>query len=619
MSLDESEQNADTEAAVVTSEPASIAPETDDIADSIEANAVSDAKTEAAGVEVEPAPSSSDTAEAATPEEPEKNTDTAASENEPPEDASDNNAEAAVAQSEPEAIAPEAEDTADAEEADTGTDTETEAAVVEDRATPAANSDQAVEPARADSPAVPSPDQERIAAETEAADNDDENKAAQSAKADEADEPAHAGLKVVPSPELGQASQENEAPAGNSPGLNPPVVSSIDRTPAPESEAVPVIEPLQTPPPAVALKAEDETLNKMIGQMIAVSFAGTEPDDEGVKRVLAQITNGQIGAVLFTKRNIRSVEQLKRLIGTFRGAKAQRLPLLMISHEGGVGQPLSGEKGFSTYPSAGELGQTNDPLNAFIVYQNMAEELKSFGFNVNLGPVLNLEAGQGQATLNGQRSYGSSPKHVTAFAKAFRLAHEQQAIIAAPKYFPGRKSGGGEAESTEDTATTRSDSSVWDATAIEPYRELLADAGHGMVMVGHLMDTEISDNGRMPASLSVKTVQAKLRGEIGFQGVAMAYDLDAPKVAHRFPLDQRVLLSIAAGNDMLMMGGNAVPNSNISYRVVSIVKDALENGMLTRERIKASYDRIIALKRRLAESAKTVASAQRQETKTKDF
>ncbi len=95
--------------------------------------------------------SHSETAETVSPGEPEEDTDTAASVNEPLSDASENDAEAAVVTSEPKPIVPEAGDIADFAEADTAIDTETEAADVEGEA--ASSSSETADAVSPDEPA----------------------------------------------------------------------------------------------------------------------------------------------------------------------------------------------------------------------------------------------------------------------------------------------------------------------------------------------------------------------------------------------------------------------------------------------------------------------------------
>ena len=201
---------------------------------------------------------------------------------------------------------------------------------------------------------------------------------------------------------------------------------------APIPQVVPVAANLAQ---AVPANEPDERLGKIIGQMIIIGFQGVAPDESWPRQVAAQIESGRIGGVVFMNHNIQAPRQLAKLTGAFRRTKAQVVPFIVIDQEGGAAQPFPADKGFQHYRSAAEIGMSNDPLNAYNLYQRMAIELSVNGFNVNLGPVVDLDQG-GAAAVNEDR-YGSQPKHVAAFAKAFRLAHHTEGVLTVLKHFPG--------------------------------------------------------------------------------------------------------------------------------------------------------------------------------------
>jgi beta-N-acetylhexosaminidase len=350
--------------------------------------------------------------------------------------------------------------------------------------------------------------------------------------------------------------------------------------------------PAPTPPAA----PHDEGLGKLIGQMIVTGFDGTTPEDGGVKRLIALLESGKAGGALITSRNVRSPEQLRALIDVLKKANAGVAPFLMVAHEGGDGQSLSAMHGFSMYPSAAELGRSNDPLNAFSVYFHMAGELASYGFNVNLGPVVDLEPkGGGAGAEAAARSFGPEPKHVAAFGKAFRLAHRQKGIATVLKYFPRQ-------------AGSEADGSV--GAALETYRQLIESDNADMVMTSHLIDPAFSDAAGRPASLSVKAIRKRLREDLGFKGVVMSADIGDPAVAALLPLSERVAGAIGAGTDILLIGERASPQDGAVEAIAAIVREAVASGRLSRDQLAASHGRIMSMKQSLGASAKSIASAE---------
>ena len=349
--------------------------------------------------------------------------------------------------------------------------------------------------------------------------------------------------------------------------------------------------------------AEDK-LGKMVGQMIVLGFDGAAPDEEWPKRIIAQIEAGRIGGVLFADRNIRSPGQLKALTGAFRAAKAALPPFLAVAQEGGAVHCLPADRGFRAYPSAGQLGRQNDPLNAYGVYQAMAAELASLGFNVNLGPVLDLDSENAPGAAD--RDYGSQPKHVAAFAKAFRLAHSEEGILTVLKHFPGRVAAAQAADNAADKA-----GSGWNGSALEPYRQLTANGNTDMVMVGHAAHPDFSDEPGLAASLSANAVQRILRNDVGYHGVIISDDLEAIDAAQHSPIESLAVRAFIAGNDIVLIGNRLAPATDLPARIVASVKEAIASGALSEERIEASYQRIVVLKQRLSPSGKAIASAVR--------
>ena len=378
-----------------------------------------------------------------------------------------------------------------------------------------------------------------------------------------------------------------------------PTVPVTPRQPAPL--ALNLIQTPPAPPP-------DDGLGKLIGQMLIVGFQGAAPDESWPRRVTAQIESGKIGGVLVMSHNILAPDQLSKLTAAFRRTKAQIAPFIAVDQGGGLVQRLPAERGFQRYASAAELGMSNDPLNAFNLYQRMAMELIVHGFNVNLGPVVDLEqSGANGAAPVHERRYGSQPKHVAAFAKAFRMAHHGEGLLTVLKHFPGPagakdEAGGGTGAEPR-----------WDAAALEPYRQLVAGGNADMVMVGHLTHPEFSDEPGLPASLSAKTIQTRLREDIGFKGVVISDDLEARAIATRFPLEVSVVRAIKAGNDLLLIGNQDKPSLDLPDRVADIIRQAVSTGALTRERLQASYDRIVAAKQSLSKAAREIASAKQTE------
>lgn len=372
-----------------------------------------------------------------------------------------------------------------------------------------------------------------------------------------------------------------------------------------------VAQPAATPSPATpdrapAAAAPDPELNRMIGQMIMVGFPGMTPTDEGVRRVAEQLEAGKAGGVILMSRNIETPRQLKQLTRALtRAGQGKSTPFIAVDQEGGFVQRLSRVKGFKTHPSAERLGARNNPQAAYSAYRNLALELREYGFNLNLGPVVDLNLNPENPVIGRlRRAYSADPDQVTAYAKAFVHAHNETGILTAAKHFPGH---GSSATDSHDVLVDVSKS--WQERELRPYRKLIEDQAIDMIMIGHLYHPAFSDSPDTPASLSPRAIESVLRDSLNFDGVVITDDLDMRGVRQNAGFEARIVGAIAAGNDILLITNTDGYQPDLPDRVAKVIRAAIADGRLSQDRIRRSYERIIALKEELAQLQRTATSA----------
>ncbi len=381
----------------------------------------------------------------------------------------------------------------------------------------------------------------------------------------------------------------------NTAGKGDPIhTPSASRAGAPESAV--------TPRKAAAGDASsappDDELTRMIGQMILAGFDGKTAADADVAEMQKLIASGRVGGFVLTKRNIASPEQVKALVAALRGVRSEHLVLAAVAQNGGEASPLAASLGFARYPSPGELGLSGDPLQAHTIYAGMASDLHALGFNVNIGPVADLAPGTGAA----DGTFGADPRHVTAFAKAFAIAHRDAGMFTVMKHFPG----GADMRALDHGRIEE---------ALAPYRDLARERFSDMVLVGHARHAEISLPLERPAALSPKAVQELLRSRLGYEGVTIAADVDAPQLDAVATFEDRVVMAVEAGNDMVLIGAPAPGSAAQSVlSAIHAIRTAVATGRLSQARIRTSFDRVRAMKRRLEKMQSTARAASAQRT-----
>ena len=331
----------------------------------------------------------------------------------------------------------------------------------------------------------------------------------------------------------------------------------------------------EPPPPA------DPHLDAMIGQMIMVGFLGDNERDTGVKAVRDQLANGTIGGVVLYPENIGSPKELRDLTAFLRNAKSSMVPFIAVDQEGGTVQRLTRRNGHHYFPSAYSVGRNPSYAvgdSAEKLYAAMAEELAYAGFNLNFGPVVDLNLNPNNPVIGQRdRSFSADPNTVTALARAFILAHRAADIVTVAKHFPGHGS------SHVDSHKGLPDiSQSWREIELEPYQALAKDGLLDAVMIGHLYHPTFSDGAKLPASLSGRAVRALRAKPIGFNGVVVSDDLEMGAVREAYSLEERVIKAVNAGTDLLVFSNVQSQDIELGPKIHAIIADAVRDGRISR-------------------------------------
>jgi beta-N-acetylhexosaminidase len=189
---------------------------------------------------------------------------------------------------------------------------------------------------------------------------------------------------------------------------------------------------------------------------------------------------------------------------------------------------------------------------------------------------------------------------VVEYAEAFVEAHRKAGVLTALKHFPGH--GSSTADSHEGFVDI---TDTWTTAELEPYRRLLSDREVDLVMVGHLINRDYSDQ---PASLAPEWIDGVLRKDLGFDGVVISDDLEMGAIREHYDLTETVTRAVRAGTDVLLFSNTAKPRASLTGEIRAILVAEAEKDPAFRARIEQSYARIVRLKRSIgAEGAIPVA------------
>jgi beta-N-acetylhexosaminidase len=392
------------------------------------------------------------------------------------------------------------------------------------------------------------------------------------------------GLMIGPTQFLGVqgwASVLGNSVSQNNPNLLKNIQTQITHPLKPGATATVKVQ--MTPDQYIDLIVNRMTLDQKLGQMMIVQFVGPTYS----LPISTMLSQYNVGAVLvFTANgNVVDKDQLKSLIKQMKDGSATIPLAVAIDQEGGPVDRLVNLDG--PRPAAATIGATNDPAQARQAGIQDAKDLASYGFNLNLAPVVDV-TNVYNAQMDG-RTFGDTPQQVTKMAGAYLQGLQKSGkVVGTLKHFPGL----GDVSTDPHLAIPEVTRSLSDLEKIDwaPYRALIKSGNVHAIMVTHELVDALDTT--EPSSLSPKVIQGILRKDLGFQGVVMTDSLTMDALTAYATMAQAAVLSIEAGADLLM--GASSPDDVAS--MFQSIKQAMSTGAITQQRINESVHRILMMK-----------------------
>lgn len=392
----------------------------------------------------------------------------------------------------------------------------------------------------------------------------------------------------------------------------------------------------------------DLTPEERVGQLFLVTFQGNTFDENSV--IARLIETYHVGGVILQRSNdnFTNTENipaqalaLNRLLqerewqasqqpaadtGGEAASPSRYIPLLIgISQEGNAFPNDQLLSGLTPLPSLMSIGATWNPDYAQQVGAVLGKELAALGFNLYLGPSLDvLSAPQTNGEDLGVRTFGGSPYWVGKMGQSYISGlHQgsQNRLMVVAKYFPGR--GGADRSTEQELATVRKPLDLLTEIDLAPFFAATGNAPDQTMTADGLLVSHIRYEGLQgtirsttrPVSSDAAALEqifalepfrlwrendgVMISDNLGSQAVRGFYDpngtnFDARTVARE---------AFVAGNDMLYVDRFVASTDPDTFTTLTNTIDYFTQKYreddIFAQRVDASVERILTLKYRL--------------------
>jgi beta-N-acetylhexosaminidase len=320
---------------------------------------------------------------------------------------------------------------------------------------------------------------------------------------------------------------------------------------------------------------------KLLGQRLMVGFRGTTAPGA----LLGAVRRGEVGGVILFGDNIVDEPQVSALTGSLQRAADQggNPPLLIaVDQEGGQVRRFTNRPPFLSAP---EMGVGNSAATAFREGSITGHYLRARGVNMDLAPVLDMPTSASSFIWQEGRAFSFDAQRVARLATAFALGLQSARVAATGKHFPGV---GSAPVDTDNRRQELQPNAAQRAQALLPYESSIA---RGLDSV--LLSTAgfpAYDSSGASAALSSQIIVGLLRHGLHFGGVTITDSLDSPTGHDEISAG---LIAASAGVDILLYKDSA-PGE------LPLLEAALRDGRISQQQATSSYERILALKERVA-------------------
>lgn len=322
-----------------------------------------------------------------------------------------------------------------------------------------------------------------------------------------------------------------------------------------------------------------KNINQKLGQLFFISIQGytlTAKTKEFLKKL-------QPGGIILFENNIKDKKQVKKLIRDINSC-FQIKPFITCDQEGGHVERL--RKVATSIPSM--WGSTKiGEKNLLTVQSIIASEMKWFGFNMILSPVLDINSNKKNPIIT-TRAISNDPEIVSTLGASLIKIYLKNKLIPVGKHFPGH----GDLDIDSHLSLPTLHKTKRDLMKFEfvPFKNAIKHK-IPVIMASHIHLPAFEKVKNLPSSISEEIINRILKDKLGFKGLIITDDLSMKGITKYHKLENASKKAILAGANMLIL--------NVKESTIENVFNYLNShGMSLEKNIEESYEKIIGIKRK---------------------
>ena len=356
----------------------------------------------------------------------------------------------------------------------------------------------------------------------------------------------------------------------------------------------------------VEAQLQKMTLREKVGQLFyvrpecldtTIHFnlpSGIDASADDIKEIKLQAVNATmlgvnekypVGGIILYAHNIDNETQLATFIAQIRALKGS--PLLCIDEEGGRVARIGNNTNFKVekFESMGAIGATGDPQKAYYCDNTIGTYLNRYGFDIDFAPVADVNTNPENIVI-GARAFSDNPAVAAPMVVSYLQGLKDAGVTGCIKHFPGH-------------GDTKADTHYGYAQSLKTWEQMRdcemvtfkagIQWGTQLIMTAHIAVPNVTGSD-IPATMSSVILQDKLRGELGYQDIIITDAMEMGAITKQYTNAEAAVGTLQAGADIVLGPQNFV-------EAFDAVVKAVENGVLTEQRINESVRRVLKLKK----------------------